>query len=63
MKGQMPTGISELDPKKPVSDQLGFEVKKNGGKIAKEMKLEDIKATDFEEFLQKVAGLADQSRN
>src|SRR5215216_6669195 len=31
MKGQMPPGISDLDPKKPVVDQLGFEVKGNGG--------------------------------
>jgi len=61
MKGQMPAGITELDPKKPVSDQLGFEVKKNGGKIAKEMKLEDIKGTDLEGFLQQVATLATQS--
>jgi energy-coupling factor transporter ATP-binding protein EcfA2 len=63
MKGQMPAGIGELDPKKSVSDQLGFEVKKNGGKIAKEMKLEDIKSTDFEEFLHKVATLVVQKRN
>jgi hypothetical protein len=52
MKGQMPPGVTELDPKKSVPEQLGFEVKKNGGKIAKEMKLEDIKGTDFEGFLQ-----------
>ena len=57
MKGQMPLGIVELDPKKPVADQLGFEVKNNGGRIAKEMKLEDIQGTDFEEFFQRVSEL------
>lgn len=57
MKGQMPAGITSLDPKKPVADQLGFEVKKNGGRIAKEMKMDDIKGTDFEAFLHQVAAL------
>jgi hypothetical protein len=57
MKGQMPSGIVELDPKKPVAHQLGFEVKNNGGKVAKEMKLEDIAGTDFEEFLRQVEKL------
>jgi hypothetical protein len=57
MKGQMPSGITALDPKKPVSEQLGFEVKKNGGRIAKEMTLDDIKGTDLEGFLQQVAAL------
>jgi len=35
MKDQMPAGVAKLDPNKRVSDQLGFEVKGNGGKIAK----------------------------
>ncbi|HEY4417821.1 MAG TPA: AAA family ATPase, partial [Verrucomicrobiae bacterium] len=58
MKGQMPAGMTEIAPDKPVAEQLGFEVKKNGGKIAKEMKLEDLKGTDLEEFLNQVAKLA-----
>jgi hypothetical protein len=62
MKGQMPTGVTVLDPKESVSEQLGFEVKKNGGKIAKEMTMEDIKGTDLDSFLQQVATLATQSR-
>ena len=62
MKGQMPAGITELASDKPVSGQLGFEVKKNGGKIAKEMKLEDLKGTDLEEFLNQVAKLATEER-
>lgn len=62
MKGQMPTGITKLAPNKPVAEQLGFEVKKNGGKIAKEMKLEDLKGTDLEDFLNHVARLATEER-
>jgi len=62
MKGQMPAGITELDPNKSVSDQLGFEVKNNGGKIAKEMKLDDIKGTDLEEFFQQVEKLTTENR-
>ena len=62
MKGQMPAGITLLDPNKSVSDQLGFEVKKNGGKIAREMKLEDIKGTDLEGFFRQVAALVTQGR-
>ncbi len=62
MKGQIPSGITNLDPNKAVVDQLGFEVKKNGGKIAKEMKLEDIKGTDLEEFLQQVASILNREK-
>ncbi len=50
-------GITALEPDKKVSDQLGFEVKNSGGKIAKEMKLKDIKGTDFEGFLKEVERL------
>jgi hypothetical protein len=58
MKSQMPANVTELDPKKRVSDQLGFDVKTNAGKIAKEMKLSDIKGTDFETFLKQVEKFA-----
>jgi len=34
--------IAELDPKKRASDQLGFDIEANAGKVAKEMKLSDI---------------------
>lgn len=60
MKGQMPGGLTELDPNKPVGEQLGFEVKRNGGKIAREMSLEDIKGTDFEAFLHQIADILKQ---
>jgi hypothetical protein len=63
MKGQMPAGITELASDKPVAEQLGFEVKKNGGKIVKEMKLEDLKGTDLEEFLNLVAKLATEDHS
>ncbi|MCX6897745.1 MAG: AAA family ATPase, partial [Verrucomicrobia bacterium] len=62
MGAQMPPNITELHPNKRVSDQLGFEVKKNGLRIAKEMTLEDIKGTDFEEFLVQVEKMASQGR-
>jgi len=57
MKVQIPEGIQQLDPKKSVFDQLGFETKKNSGRIAKEMKLQDIKGTDLEAFFSQVAEL------
>lgn len=63
MKGQMPSDITELDPTKRVSDQLGFEVKQNSGKIAKAMKLEDIKGTDLERFLRQVASILAEDRS
>jgi hypothetical protein len=51
------------DPKRHVADQLGLEVKSNGGRIAKEMKLEDIKGTDLERFLEQVAEIAAQGHS
>jgi hypothetical protein len=61
MKGQMPPSVTELEPNKPVFEQLGFEVKKSGGKIAKEMNLDDIKGTDLEGFLHQVAEIVTRS--
>jgi energy-coupling factor transporter ATP-binding protein EcfA2 len=55
----LPAEIKELDHKRRVSDQLGFDVKKHGAKIAKEMTLDEIKGTDFERFLHAVANIAD----
>ncbi len=48
---KVPSGIAQLDPNKKVSAQIGFEVKNNGRKIAKEMTLQDIQATDLNAFL------------
>ena len=57
MKEQMPSHVTGLDPKRRISEQLGFEVKNNGGKIAREMTLEEIKDTDFEVFLKQVESM------
>jgi hypothetical protein len=62
MGGQMPSEISALDPAKKVSEQLPFELKRNGGKIAKEMSLDDVKNTDLWTFLELVRQLLEQSR-
>lgn len=53
----LPSDIMELDPKRKVSDQLGFEIKGRGWEIAKEMSLEDIKDTDFMKFLEQVKSM------
>lgn len=63
MGNQMPDGLVELDPKRRVSDQLGFEVKRNGERIAKQMSLADIGGTDLEAFLEQVESLASQGRH
>jgi hypothetical protein len=57
MNGQMPSSVTALEPDKRVSDQLGFELKNVGGRIAKEMKLEDIIGTDLHAFLKQVESL------
>lgn len=62
MGGQMPPEISALDPAKKVSEQLPFELKKNGGKIAKQMSLDDVKNTDLWTFLELVQQLLGQAR-
>jgi len=46
-----PPDLKKLDPQKKVSTQLGYDVKRNLGKIAREMTLSDIKGTDLDEFL------------
>jgi uncharacterized protein YxjI len=50
----MPTNVTTLDPNKRVVDQLGFDVKGNGGKIAREMTLDDVMGTDLEALFQDV---------
>jgi ABC-type cobalamin/Fe3+-siderophores transport system ATPase subunit len=58
MKGQMPVNLTALDPDKPVSEQLGFCVKRNSARIAKQMTLDEIKGSDFEEFLNNAVAVA-----
>jgi predicted ATP-dependent endonuclease of OLD family len=53
MHQKAPEGLTKLDPKKKVSDQLGFDVKRNAASIAREMTLEDLNGTDLFEFLKK----------
>jgi hypothetical protein len=53
--GEPPNKIDELDPNRSVTEQLGFQVKRNGAKIAKEMRLDEITGTDLYEFLDKVS--------
>ena len=52
--GSVPEGMTSLDPRKKVSDQLGFEVKRNSGKIADLMTLGDLNGTDLGDFLESV---------
>ncbi|HEX2612076.1 MAG TPA: hypothetical protein VHO02_00590, partial [Fibrobacteria bacterium] len=51
---QFPDGVSEINSGKKLVDQIGIDVKKNNRKIAKAMSFNDIRDTDFEEFLLKV---------
>jgi predicted ATP-dependent endonuclease of OLD family len=57
MHQAIPTNLTHLDPNKRVSDQLGFDVKRNNGKIAAAMDLDDIRGTDLMEFLEKVQNM------
>lgn len=49
-----PVGLKKLDPQKKVSTQLGYDIKRNLGRIARDMVLEDIKDTDLRDFLSTV---------
>jgi predicted ATP-dependent endonuclease of OLD family len=55
--GEPPNKIEELDFDKPIAEQLGYQVKRNGGRIAKVMSLEEISDTDLSEFIGKVSEL------
>lgn len=43
-----------LDPDIKLKDQIGIDVKKNTGKITRQMKLSEIEGTDLEEFLNRI---------
>jgi predicted ATP-dependent endonuclease of OLD family len=62
MKGQMPEHITEIDPNKRVSDQLGFEVKRNNRKIARATDINHVRGTDLGDFLERVGELAKQGQ-
>jgi hypothetical protein len=60
MHKPIPADLEEFDPKRRVSDQLGFEVKKNSKAIAREMQATDIAGTDLERFFMDVEALLKQ---
>ena len=55
--GKPPNNVEKIDFNKPIANQLGYEVKRNAGRIAKEMQVEELKGTDLLEFLNKVSQL------
>lgn len=52
--GKPPSGATTLDFSRKVSDQLGYDIKKNGGKIAAAMKVSEIDGTDLGKFLKEI---------
>jgi len=53
---RFPNDIDKIDFDKPVAEQIGFQVKGNATRIAKEMQLDEIEGTDLFEFLEKIGG-------
>lgn len=51
---KVPGGITTLTPKRKVSEQLGFDVKKHNRQIARAMSLSDIRDTDLSTFFDQV---------
>ena len=60
--GQIDDTIMEIGPKKRLSDQLGFDVKKRSGEIARRMSITDIAGTDLHAFLESVRAAAEEGR-
>lgn len=54
MHQNAPEGVKSLKADTRVSDQLGFDVKRNAGLIAREMTLDDVKGSDLGDFLDSV---------
>ena len=54
---QIPPNIAQIDPDTKLEDQIGMNVKKNGGRIANRMTLDEIKGTDLYEFFRTVENL------
>ena len=50
----IPVELTEIKPDVALAAQVGFNVKKSNGKIAKAMHLDDIQDTDLFKFLQEV---------
>jgi len=58
--GQFPENITEILFDTKLEDQLGFDVKKNNRKIAREMTIEEIEGTDLLEFLLKIKSILEE---
>ncbi len=54
---QISSDLFEINPDKPLKDQIHMDVKKNNRKIARAMSLKDIKETDLEKFFQRVCNI------
>lgn len=54
---ETPKNLLELNPRKPIKDQLGFDVKKQNAKIVQHMKLDDIQQTDLMNFIRIVESI------
>ena len=57
-KGQISNAVTKLEPNRSIEKQLGFSVKSQSRRIAREMDMEDIRDTDLYEFLMQVETLA-----
>lgn len=51
---QMPSEIVEIDPSKPVLDQIGFSPKKHNQRIAAAMTRDEVADSDLGEFLLEI---------
>ncbi|MEE9614256.1 MAG: ATP-binding protein [Thermodesulfobacteriota bacterium] len=51
---QISDSIKDINPDKKLEEQIGISVKKNAKKLAKEMRLDEIKGTDLYKFFEKV---------
>ena len=60
LKGQVQIDISTIEPDRNLEDQINFNVKKNNGKIAAAMNMEDIEGTDLHRFFKRVEKMCNQ---
>jgi hypothetical protein len=61
-QGQVAATVLEIDPKKKLQDQIGIDVKRNNRRLAKAMSIDEIKDTDFYQFLLDVKTLCERNR-
>ena len=57
---QISEDIKKLDNKKKISDQIGFNVKRNNRKLSENMTLEDINGTDFESIFIEIKEILEE---